>query len=55
MKTVIEKSTKKILFAVTDDNYEPQESEIVIDELCTIEWSENIFFNEETKEFYEQI
>ena len=51
MKTVIEKSTKKVLFAVLDDNYEPQENEIVIDELYNLEWNENIYFNEETREF----
>lgn len=55
MKTVIEKSTKKVLFAVSDDNYEPKENEIIIDELYNLEWNENIYFNQETREFYEKI
>lgn len=55
MKTIIDQTTKKLLFAVADDSYEPQENEQLIDELCVLETTNDIFFNEETREFYEQI
>lgn len=55
MKTIIDKTTKKLLYAVTDDNFIIQDNEIIIDELCIIENSEEkqIYFNETTREFYE--
>lgn len=57
MKTVINSITKKLLFAVAEDNYQAQENETIISELCTIENPEakEIYFNEETRQFYEKV
>lgn len=50
MKTVVDKTTGKVLYCRYDEVTEP--NEVAIDLLCTIETDKEIYYNFETKEFY---
>jgi hypothetical protein len=52
MKTIIDKTSGKVLFATLDNSYQTSENDIAVDELLS-ETFISPYYNFETKEFYE--
>ncbi len=52
MKTIIDKTSGKVLFATLDNSYQTSENEIAVDELLTEDFV-NPYFNQTTRQFYE--